>query len=236
MGFDINHLLLALREALRYTPVTLELAFMPLLVGLLLGTGIVLTRVYRVKVVSQFFQALVVVFKGIPVVLLLLTAYFLFVNGFDVVAERFHWVIRAKDISNVYVAIFALSVFATVNLSEALRGALLSVEKGQVEAAYAVGLTGWQALRRIVLPQAFPVALPMLCSTLIGLVKGSSLVFMISVMELLNGAMVTATANYRFLESYVAAAIVYWALCIVIERVFYSLEKRFSAYRRKLTA
>lgn len=236
MPFDFNELIVALKAAFQYTPVTLELAFFPLAIGLVFGTAIALLRVYRVRFAARFFQAVVVVFKGVPVVLLLLTAYFLFVNGFDVVAERFHWSLRAKDVSPVLVSVAALSIFATVYISEAVRGALLSVEKGQYEAAYSVGLTKAQTLARIVLPQAFPVAVPMLCSTFIGLIKGSSLAFMVSVTELLNAALITATANYRFLEAYVAAAIVYWFICIIIERSAYHLEKRLTVYRRKLTA
>jgi L-cystine transport system permease protein len=236
MPFDFNELWVALKAAFQYTPVTLELAFFPLVIGLVFGTLIALLRVYKVRFFARFFQAVIAVFKGIPVVLLLLTAYFLFVNGFDVLADKFHWAVHAKDVSPVLVSIAALSIFATVYISEAVRGALLSVEQGQYEAAYSVGLTRPQALARIVLPQAFPVAVPMLCSTFIGLIKGSSLAFMVSVTDLLNAALITATANYRFLEAYVAAAIVYWIICIAIERTSYWLEKRLTVFRRKLTA
>lgn len=236
MPFDFSFLLVALKATFQYTPVTLELAFFPLVVGLLFGTSIALLRVYKVKFAARFFQGVIVLFKGIPIVLLLLTTYFLFVNGFDIVADKFHWSLHAKDISPIYVSIVALSIFATVYISEAIRGALLSVEAGQYEAAYSVGLTRPQTLVRIMLPQAIPVAVPMLCSAFIGLIKGSSLAFMVSVTDLLNAALITATANYRFLEAYVAAAIVYWLICIVIERSSYYLEKRLTVYRRKLTA
>jgi L-cystine transport system permease protein len=236
MPFDFNQLWTALQEAFQYTPTTLLLAFAPLAIGTAFGTGVALLRVYRVRFLARFFQGLIVIFKGVPVVLLLLTSYFLFVNGFDAIAEKLNWSLRSRDISSIYIAVAALSLFATVYISEAVRGALLSVEAGQYEAAYSVGLTKAQALRRIVLPQALPVAVPMLCSTFIGLVKGSSLAFMISVTDLLNAALITATGNYKFLEAYVAAALVYWAICIAIERSSYFLEKRLTTYRRKLTA
>jgi L-cystine transport system permease protein len=236
MPFDFDFLLVALKAAFQYTPITLLLAFAPLVIGMLLGTVIALLRLFKVRVAARFFQGVVVIFKGVPVVLLLLTTYFLFVNGFDNVANYFHWSLHSKDISPVFISIVALSIFATVYISEAVRGALVSVEQGQYEAAYSVGLTRTQTLIRIVLPQALPVAVPMLCSTFIGLVKGSSLAFMVSVTDLLNAALITATANYRFLEAYVAAAVVYWIICIVIERSGFYLEKRLTIYKRKLTA
>jgi L-cystine transport system permease protein len=234
MQFSIEFLWTAMREAFRFTPITLLMAFVPLLVGLALGTLIAIARVFKIRLAARFFQGTTVIFKGIPAVLLILASYFIFVQGFDVVAESLRWGIRAKDISPVYVAIFALSILSTVNISEAVRGALLSIEKGQYEAAYSVGLTRPQTLKRIVLPQAVPVAVPMLCNCFIGLIKASSLVFLISVTDILNGALISATGNYRYLEAYIAAALVYWALCIIVERLSFYLEKRLGRYRKEL--
>lgn len=225
--FDINFMLtVAMKAAIRYVPVTLELALVPFIIGTIFGTIIALVRLYNVKFIAKILQVIVVIIKGVPVVLQILIVYFAVLQCFDGIAKSFHLAIRAKNINSVYIGLFALSFFATAYISEAIRGALIAVKKGQYEAGYSVGLTKIQTLRRIILPQAIPVAIPMLCSNLIGLVKGSSLVFMISVTDLLNGALITANSNYKFLEAYVAAAIVYWVLCIVIERVFYSLEKK----------
>lgn len=234
MSFKFSSMLTALQQALRFTPVTLLLAFVPLLIGGFLGTLIALVRVYNVRVLGRFFQGFVVIVKGIPVVLLLLMTYFIFVQGFDLLAEQYNWSVHSKDINTIYIAMLPLTVFATVNLSEAMRGALLSVERGQYEAGYSIGLTKSQTLRHIIIPQALPVAVPMLCSSFIGLVKGSSLAFMLSVTDLLNGALITATSNYNFLEAYIAAALVYWVICILIERLSYHLERRLMLYKRRV--
>lgn len=233
MSFDVNFMMVALKAALEYTPTTLMLALVSFGVGIVLGTLIAVARVYRIKVISRAVQVFVVVVKGIPVVLILLIVYFLMNDGLNAFAKTFHLGIRSKDISLNLIALVALSIFATANISEAIRGALVSVDKGQYEAAYSVGLTRIQALRRIILKQALPVAVPMLCSSLIGLIKGSSLAFMISVTDLLNGALITATANYRFLEAYIAAAIVYWVINFSIERIAALLEKRLKVYSRE---
>jgi len=232
MSFDINFMMVALRAALQYTPTTLMLAFVSFTIGIFLGTLIAVVRVFKIKWIGRIAQIFVVIVKGIPVVLILLIVYFLMNDGINAFAKFFHLAIRSKDISLNLIALVALSIFATANISESIRGALVSVDKGQYEAAYSVGLTRPQALRRIIIQQALPVAVPMLCSSLIGLIKGSSLAFMISVTDLLNGALITATANYRFLEAYIAAAIVYWTLNFSIERISTLFEKRLRVYSR----
>lgn len=229
--FDINFMVtIALKAAIRYVPITLELALIPFVIGTILGTIIALVRLYNIKYISKILQVIVVIIKGVPVVLQLLIVYFAVLQCFDSVAKTLHLSIRAKNINSVYIGLVALSFFATAYISEAIRGALTAVKKGQYEAGYSVGLTKVQTLRQIILPQAIPVAMPMLCSNLIGLIKGSSLVFMISVTDLLNGALITANSNYKFLEAYVAAAIVYWILCIVIEKISYVLERKFYSF------
>jgi len=231
MGFDLNFMFVAMKESIKYIPVTLLLAFVPFGVGLVLGTFIALARLYNVKVLGKLLQIYVVVIKGIPVILQILIAYYVIIQAFDGVAENLHWALRSKDIDLIYIALMALLFFGTASISEAMRGALNSVDKGQYEASYSVGMTTTMTIRRIILPQALPVAVPALCSSLIGLVKGSSLVFMISVTDLMNAALIPANTNYKYLEAYVAAAIVYWVINSIIERLFYTLEKRFSVYR-----
>jgi L-cystine transport system permease protein len=107
------------------------------------------------------------------------------------------------------------------------------VERGQFEAGYSIGLTKAQTLKRIILPQALPVAVPMLGNGLIGLVKGSSLAFLMAVTDLLNAALIPANANYRFLEAYIAAGIVYWVICLSIERLSAVIEKKLGYFVRK---
>lgn len=230
MSFDINFMMIALKAALHFTPTTLMLAVIPFILGILFGTVIAVIRIFKIKYLSSIVRAFVVVVKGIPVVLILLIVYFLMNDGVNALGKALHLSIRSKDISLNSIALTALTIFGTANISEAIRGALASVDKGQYEAAYSVGLTRFQALYRIILMQALPVAMPMLCSSLIGLIKGSSLAFMISVTDLLNGALITATANYRFLEAYIAAAIVYWIINLLIERLSQVLTIRLGVF------
>lgn len=233
MGFNFEFFLVALKAAIKYTPVSLILAIVPLIVGIVIGTFVAIARVFKVKIFGRIAQVYVVTIKSIPIVLQLLIVNTIIIQGFDSFAKALHLTLRSKDVNSIVIPLIALSFFSIANISEIIRGALVAVDKGQYEAAYAIGLTKFQTLRRIVLPQAFPVAVPMLCSSLIGLIKGSSLAFMVSVTDLLNGALITANSNYNFLEAYVAAAVVYWAISIIIERISYILEKSLNVYTRR---
>lgn len=232
MVFNYHDMVVALKAALHYTPVSILISIVPMFVGLLCGTLIALVRIYRIRFLAKGCQIFVTICKGIPLILVLLIFRYVFSMGFEALSNTLHLGFGAKDVPPIFLVFLAMCLFATVNISEIVRGALGSVEKGQFEAAYSIGLTRRQALRRIILPQAFPVAVPMLCSSLIGLFKGSSLAFVLSVTDLLNGALITATGNYAFLEAYVAAAMVYWAVCILIERFSMHLEKKLRAHIR----
>ncbi len=235
MNFDFHFMLIAMKEAIRYTPVTLLLAFVPFILGIILGTLIALVRLFNVKIIGRLMQVYIVITKGIPVVLQILIIYFVMVQGFDSIADKFHWSLHSKDINVIYIAFTALLTVAVANISETIRGALMSVNRGQYEAAYSIGMTHIQALCRVVLPQALPAAVPMLCSNLIGMIKSTSLVFMISVVDLMNAALITATANYKYLEAYVASAVVYWVLNASLEKISFILERRLSVYRKEGT-
>lgn len=228
MGFDISFMIVALKEAIKYIPITLILATIPLIIGITIGTIIAVIRIYNIKGLSKLAQIFVVIIRGIPLVVILYMVYFEVTNGFDAIAAKFNWNIHSKDINVIYIAIIAISISAIANISETIRGGLISVGKGQFEAAYSIGLTRGQTLRRIIIPQALPVILPSLCSNFIGLIKGSSIAYLITVVDIMNGALITATANYKFLEAYIAAAIVYWALCVCVEKASFIFEKRLS--------
>lgn len=230
MSFDFSFMLVALKAALKATPISLLVAFVPFVFGILLGTPLAVARIFKMRILGKLSQAFVVIIKGVPIVVILFIVYFLVNLGFDNLAIKFHWSLRAKNINAVYIVFVALSIFAVANISEAIRGALSAVNAGQYEAAYSVGLTRGQALKRIVFPQALPIAVPVLCNALIGLVKASSLAYLVSVVDLLDAAIITANTNYKFLEVYVAAALIYWAITIIIERTSLIIEKRLGIY------
>lgn len=218
--------------AIRFIPITLYITFIPLLLCMIFGGIIALLRVYRVRVISALLDFLVSIIKGIPTILFLVVTGLLFATRFDSLAQVLHLSIRAKDVDAIYLATFVLTFTHIPSVSESFRGALLSVPVGQYEAGYSVGMTKPQTFLRIIFPQTFYVILPSLTNNTIGLLKGSSIVYMIGVMDILNSALKPANATYAFLESYIAAAIIYWILCAGIEAVGRGLEYYFGKYHR----
>ena len=116
-------------------------------------------------------------------------------------------------------AFVALALNESAFNAEIIRASLESVDKGQVEAASALGMNYFQALIRIILPEATVVALPSLGNAFIGLIKGTSLAFVCSVVEMTAEGKILAGRNYRYFEVYISLAIIYWVITFVLERV-----------------
>jgi len=217
-----------------YVPITLLIAFVPVVLGLIFGSLIAIGRIYRVKIVSPILDFIVLFINALPGPIIILVLITVFNQGFDSFAKMLHLAIRAKNVNVIYVGILAMTIISIPALSESIRGALLSIDQGQYEAGYSVGLSKFQVLQRIVLPQAFLVLIPTLCGDVIGTLKGSSFLFIIGVMDIINSALKFATSSYCILEAYIAAALLYWLMSIFIENIFRLLEHQMGKHRRVL--
>jgi L-cystine transport system permease protein len=234
MSFSFSFLLTALAAGAQKIPVTLLLSAAPMLSGCVLGLCIALVRFFRVPALAFLFRWVVTIIKGIPVVLILLVFYVWAAFFYEPVMRFFGIQAAFKNLNKVFIAIAALSVYAVAGLSEAFRGGLASVKKGQFDAAYASGLTVRQTLWRVALPQMLPASLPMIGNIFIALTKAAALASMVSVIDVMNAAVISANGNYRFLEAYIAAALIYWAICVGIEKLFSALEKHFARKTRNV--
>ncbi|WP_099157445.1 amino acid ABC transporter permease [Virgibacillus ndiopensis] len=127
-------------------------------------------------------------------------------------------------------AIIAFSLNVGAYASEIIRASIISISKGQWEAAYTIGMTQNTALRRIILPQATRVSIPPLSNTFISLVKDTSLASLILVTELFRRAQEIAAVTYDFMLIYIEAAILYWIICFLLSIVQQAIEKRLERY------
>ena len=130
-----------------------------------------------------------------------------------------------RGIPKIIYAFMALGIYQSAFTSETIRAAFISVNKGEIEAAHAMGMTYPQILFKIIIPEAAEVAVPGLVNSLIGLIKGTSLAFACGVIEITAQAQIISGRTYRYLEGYVALAIIYWVITIIIERLLKILEK-----------
>lgn len=126
--------------------------------------------------------------------------------------------------------IIALSLLYSAELAEIIRSALISVGREQYEAGLSVGLSPFKSLFRIVIPQAFVVAIPNLGNSLISLLKEGSLAYTIGLIDIMGSGNLIIARNYGAyaLETYIALAIIYWSLTLIIENIFKILQKHFS--------
>ena len=140
--------------------------------------------------------------------------------------------------SKIIYVIISLSLLYSATLAEIIRSAYLALGRQQYEAALSIGLTPWQAVRRIMIPQGLVVALPNLGNSLISLFKEGSLAFTIGLIDMMGAGNLIISRNYGAysLETYLALAVIYWTLTLIIEQIFLHLEKHFSKGRRELNA
>lgn len=216
--FDYVFFLHELWVAVTYIPLTLQLAVIPLLFGLVVGTLLAICRIQNVPVVSTLIKIYVLIFRSMPMVLMILILYFAFMYGFDAVAELLKLKIRSGNVPSIVLAYIILCIVSVAFMAESIRTALQSVHKGQLEAAHSVGMNTSTIYQRVIIPQALPVAIPILGNTFIGMTKGTALVYLVGVTDLITGVKIEANASYRYLEAYIAIAIIYWLLCIAIEQ------------------
>jgi L-cystine transport system permease protein len=232
MTIDFSFFLTALWEIFKVLPITLLITIVPLCVGIILGSVIAVIRLHRVKFIHRIASFYVSFVRGTPMILHVMIVYYLIPNLIDAAAAKYNWPIHSRDIPSLVFIFIAFSITASAYSSETIRAGLLSVPMGQREAAYSVGMTTLQSLRRIELPQALGNSLPMFCSAFIGLLQGSSIAMFISVIEITGKAKIIATANFKYLEAFIAAAIIYWAASASVERLSSMLEKRVQRYNR----
>ncbi|MBO9600453.1 MAG: ABC transporter permease subunit, partial [Cohnella sp.] len=122
--------------------------------------------------------------------------------------------------------IAAYGLHSAAYISEGIRAAVTAVDKGQVEAAYAVGMSGFQAFSRIVFPQALAISVPILANLVIATLKDTSLAFSLGVMELTGKSQTLFTVSRHMIESYLALALIYLGISMILERLFLLAERR----------
>ncbi|RUS43520.1 amino acid ABC transporter permease [Cohnella sp. AR92] len=232
MKLDPAFIWTAFVSLLSAVPTTLFITVVSVLAGFVFGTGIALLRLYRVPVLSQIATGYVTFIRGTPMLTHLLLIYFGLPAIIDSAAKSIGSSFRSVEIPYIAFALIAFTITASAYLSEVVRSGLLSVNRGQLEAAHSIGMTTPQALRRIVFPQAFAASLPNLTNSLIGMLHGSTLAFTVSVVEIFAKAQIVASTNWKFFEAYIAAAIIFWGLTVLIEQIAARIERRINVYNR----
>lgn len=223
---DFNYIVHTFLLALRGVPVTLAIMAVSILLSFFPALFLALGRIYRIKGVTAFSVVYLAFIRATPPILLILFFYSLLPSVLNTILKSSGFDIF--KLNPIYYAFIIFSLMTTGTLSEILRSAILTVDKGQLEAAQSIGLTTSQSYIRIVFPQALRNALPNLCNLVINIVKGTSLVFVMTVKDITAIAKVEAAHGYQYFESYLVIFFIYLIICGVIQWGFSALEKRFA--------
>ena len=197
--------------------VTIPLTLISFACGLVIAIITAIARLSNFKILKFIFGAYVWIFRGTPMLVQLFIIFF----GLPAVGVTL-------DTWSAAIIAFSLNVGAYA--SESVRASILSVPKGQWEAATSLGMSHAQILRRIIAPQAVRISLPPLSNTFIGLVKDTSLAASITMVDMFMVAQRIAARTFEPLELYVLAALIYLVVCTLLTFLQAKLEKYTSRY------
>jgi L-cystine transport system permease protein len=231
MDLNLPYMVNTFFLALKGIPTTLLITLVALAAGLPIGFFMALSKIYNVRVLRRIVSVYVSFIRGTPVVLQILIVYSLLPSLLNIIIKRLGLGINIFDVNPILYAFIVFTINATAELSELCRSALLTVDRGQLEAALSTGLTRAQAYRRIIIPQALVAALPNLCNVTIHLIKSTSLAFLMTVKDITAIAKVEAAYGYNYIESYIDIFIIYILVCSVTQFLFSLAEKRFGTYK-----
>lgn len=219
---DIQYIISTYLKTFAGVPVTLGIMLVSIILSFFPALFLALGRHYKVKGVTSFSIIYLAFIRSTPQILLILFFYSLFPSLLNNLFKGTG--INVFNIPPIAYAFVIFSLMTIGSLSEIIRSAILTVDKGQLEAAQAIGLTNSQAYIRIIFPQALRSALPNLCNLVINLVKGTSLVFVMTVKDITAIAKVEAAYGYQYFESYLVIFLMYILICGLIQFLFNKLE------------
>ncbi len=217
-GFDFKYFANMIPMLIKALPITLSIGLSAMGLGLVIGTGITLLRKIDNRVLTGVIELYVSFFRGTP----LMVQLFIFFFGMPQIIPEL------ANLNAYQASIIVLTINASAYISEVVRSAIDSVDKGQMEAALSVGMSRMKAMERIILPQALKVAVPPLGNTFISLIQGTAITFMLGLQDIMGLSKMKAAASYRFLESFLAVGLIYWLLTLIATKMNKYIEFKLS--------
>ena len=195
--------------------VTLKISFLAGILTFVIGVILAFMKLSSYQFLKDIAGVYIAVIRGTPLLVQIFLFYFIVANIFEL--ERF------------VAGVLSLGIFFGAYMAEILRGAIQSIDKGQLEAANSLGISYFQAMRHIILPQAFKRALPTLIGEMIALVKDSSLVSVISITDLTKVGREIVANTFSPFETWIVIALVYLSITFTLSYIGHRLEKKMEA-------
>ncbi len=218
-----------LTELIQGVPLTLQLASISLACGSVIALGLALLRVSGIPMLEWPVRGYVVLFRGTPLLVQIYLIYY-GLGQFPAIKKTLFWPFLREP---YWCALLALTLNTAAYASEIIRGGLLSVPYGQVEAARACGMSRLKIFRRIILPLAIRQALPGYSNEMISLIKATSLASVVTLMEITGIAGRLMGETYRAIEVFVVAGSIYLAIVFCLTRLVAIFEYWLSPHLRQ---
>ena len=204
---------------------TLLLSIVAVALAVLPALGLALMRLSKNKILKSLSGAYIALFRSTPLLVQLALIYYGLFGVAGIQLPSFY-VLGYINLAQFVPGAVALALNSAAYVAEIFRGGILAVDKGQMEAARSLGLTQWQGMKFVVLPQAIKNILPALANEVITMVKESSICSTYGMMELMWGAKTVAATTYVTLGPYVLAAIIYFCVNFPASKAIEAVERR----------
>lgn len=225
---DFAFILDTMRQLLAAVPTTLLLLVFSVSIGCVIAMLVCWMRVSGVYVLERFARGYILIFRGSPLLIQMFLIYY-GLGQFQAVRESILW-IALKD--PFWCAVISLALCTGGYSAEIFRGGLIAVPASEVEAARAIGMSGFLLFRRIIGPVALRYALPAYSTEIILMAKSTSLASLVTVWEVTGVAQRIITHTYRTTEVFLCAAVIYLVINYVIVRLFRLAEYKLSGHER----
>ena len=213
VSYDPSRVITFLPETLSALPLTLWVLVLTILFGSLLGLFLAWSQLSGEKSLSSFARGYVFILRCTPPIVLIFLVFY----GLPRFLEW--WLgIDVNGWSRSVFVILAMTLLFAASISEVFKSSYQALPKGQLEAGLSIGLTDYQTFVRILLPQAFRIALPNITTAIINLLKDIALAYTIGLVDLMGAGNLVISRNLGnySLETYTAVAIIYWVLALIL--------------------
>lgn len=232
MSFDFAYAGTCFAPILQKFGVTMQMALLSTVLALLVGVLLAAAIETRFPVLGPLSHFVCSFLKGVPVLVFLYLAFNSLPDGLIAAGLSYD----RRNPPQLLFAVLAFGLAYAPYMADMFVSAYRTVPKGQKEACMAAGFTGFQAMRRIIVPQMVVVAVPIFGNHFVNLLKTTSLAYLVNMVEMMGAAKNYATGFQMFLETYIVAALIYWGICIAFDQLFAVLERRLGKFRERKAA
>ena len=209
---------------------TVALSFFTVIIGFVLALILALMRMSKFHVLKAFSSVYVEIFRATPLMVQLFIVYHVLLADIDLPTLKMFGFIRFE---RFIPGVIALSLNSAAYLSEIIRSGIQSIELGQTEASRSLGLSHWQTMQHVVLPQAIKNILPAIANEFVTIIKESSICWTIGVQEIMSAVNSVKAATFTIAEALVIAACVYFCLTFPTSKIIAYFERRMSRGDRR---